>query len=796
MLLKQCYIQGFGKLQDFTYEFTEGLNVICTENGWGKSTFAAFLRAMFYGLPQAGSRTKLEEAERRKYRPWNGGCMGGSLVFEVNEKEYRVERTFGKKESEDTFRLIDLSTNLESTDFSSELGKELFGLDKEAYSRSTYLPQNRINDGGMNDSIGKKLGRLAEGEEESGNFDKAYEALEELRKKYIPDRQKDEKGYVAVLTRKIADTQARLEVCRRKEESAKPWREKEQNAMQHRKELETQLVLCRERLEAAAGYEALAAKKKHYTELCGREESLRVQKNSMQGLFREGVPDLSELRLCRQKAEEAAVLAGELRSYRLEPAEQNELARLQRLFETGVPGEEELQDCIRTEAEVKEQLNHTEHLYQQTESDVKRATKQHKRCRGVAAVLFLLATVVLIAAFYRKPQAETEQHFVDRETVQNAEVTPVNVPLATIGAAVLLGGLVSLVLGLQNRKQEHDAAERLAEYSTEIERLHLREAKGRDVLTQYGFGSEIDITGGLYHLSDEIRRYKLLCDRKEKQDRCINGRDALLQKCTGMLLRYGMETEDITGGLHILENRTRDFLRISEELAEVVKKREHFEQETSPDSFFGVTSPEMSFAELQKTEQELLVQIARTTEEEKDCRERAEEFEKEAEACTELEDSYEELCECLEAKKREYFFITETEKCLKTAKEQFSSRYLRGLTTGFEKYLSLLGEEDFTRSMDGHFGGVRTDVNLNVQVTAYGEDKELGYFSTGIRDLLGICMRFALVDALFSEEQPFLVLDDPFVNLDKEKMGRAVDFLKAAAQHYQILYLVCHESRV
>ena len=98
MLLKRCYVQGFGKLTEFSYEFTEGLNVICTENGWGKSTFAAFLRAMFYGLPQANARTKLEEAERRKYRPWNGGVMGGSLVFEVNGKEYKAERTFGKKE--------------------------------------------------------------------------------------------------------------------------------------------------------------------------------------------------------------------------------------------------------------------------------------------------------------------------------------------------------------------------------------------------------------------------------------------------------------------------------------------------------------------------------------------------------------------------------------------------------------------------------------------------------------------------------------------------------------------------
>ena len=95
----------------------------------------------------------------------------------------------------------------------------------------------------------------------------------------------------------------------------------------------------------------------------------------------------------------------------------------------------------------------------------------------------------------------------------------------------------------------------------------------------------------------------------------------------------------------------------------------------------------------------------------------------------------------------------------------------------------------------GHLDRVQTDIDLNVQITAYGEQKELGYFSTGTKDLMGLCMRFALVDAMFAEESPFLVLDDPFVNLDKEKTERALNFLKEAAEQYQILYLVCHESR-
>ena len=43
----ECYIENFGKLSQFKLDFTEGLNVILRDNGFGKTTFAAFLQAMF-----------------------------------------------------------------------------------------------------------------------------------------------------------------------------------------------------------------------------------------------------------------------------------------------------------------------------------------------------------------------------------------------------------------------------------------------------------------------------------------------------------------------------------------------------------------------------------------------------------------------------------------------------------------------------------------------------------------------------------------------------------------------------
>lgn len=68
MRLLRCHIENFGVLSGFDYEFPEGLAVICRENGFGKSTLAAFLKAMFYGLPRTGAHN-VTENERRRFEP-------------------------------------------------------------------------------------------------------------------------------------------------------------------------------------------------------------------------------------------------------------------------------------------------------------------------------------------------------------------------------------------------------------------------------------------------------------------------------------------------------------------------------------------------------------------------------------------------------------------------------------------------------------------------------------------------------------------------------------------------------
>ena len=152
-----------------------------------------------------------------------------------------------------------------------------------------------------------------------------------------------------------------------------------------------------------------------------------------------------------------------------------------------------------------------------------------------------------------------------------------------------------------------------------------------------------------------------------------------------------------------------------------------------------------------------------------------------------LETDIENLKEEIVNLNEKYGTLSKAEELLKTAKESFSSSYLQDMINGFNKYLKVIDNENMDTNVD---------INLDVKIDVNGMQKEIKYFSAGYKDLIYICMRFSLINALFKDESPFVVLDDPFVNLDEEKTKKALDVLNEFSREYQIIYFVCNESRI
>ena len=204
--LLNCHIVNFGCLSNRSYTFEDGLNVLYAENGSGKSTLAVFLKVMLYGFAST-NKNNLTENERKRYTPWNGGKFGGSLSFAAKGKEYRIERFFGLREKDDTFKLFNLATQKEVTDYDARLGTALLGVDADGFERSLYVSQRAPFLPPKNNTIRAKLGTLLDASDDLGAFEEASRRLDVARRSYITT---GNRGKVGDLEREIKEKENAL----------------------------------------------------------------------------------------------------------------------------------------------------------------------------------------------------------------------------------------------------------------------------------------------------------------------------------------------------------------------------------------------------------------------------------------------------------------------------------------------------------------------------------------------------------------------------------------------------------
>jgi len=152
----------------------------------------------------------------------------------------------------------------------------------------------------------------------------------------------------------------------------------------------------------------------------------------------------------------------------------------------------------------------------------------------------------------------------------------------------------------------------------------------------------------------------------------------------------------------------------------------------------------------------------------------------------ELESKKSELEQKLKTYIEEYEVFLTTLEMLKKADENLKVKYREPLQLSLNKYLSKISNVDIKAQID---------IDLNVLVLEKGGQKDTDFYSKGYQNLIEICKRFALTDVLFRGEKPFIILDDPFYNLDEVKIKNALSLINELSSEYQIIYFICHSSR-
>ena len=782
MKLISCYIENFGRHRRFAMEFSRGMNVIRANNGWGKTTLAVFLKAMFFGMA-CSPRKKLAENERKRYKPWQGGRWGGYVIFAHENKEYKLERFFGDKDRDDTFALYDMATGLPSRDYTEAIGEELFGVDRDSFARSSFFPQGSLPVV-ISDRLNARLNRL---EEYGGDVDRYDEAMALLDRRLKEYKKTGNRGLLAQWERELSALRQKREQCVEKGRERDRCGARLAGALEKERAMGAELARIQEQERRFHQSQTARAEGRRREMLLGQLWEDEEQLKPLDDYFRGGVPSEEELDgLLLEEMQRGELLAREDDAAIREAKGQWE--REQALLEQ-MQRESGDMPSGRRAAKAGGESGGMPSVNQGMETGyMKRSAVFWRRLSVCGVVIMLLGVCLLFAGQVSAGQLS------------------MSVLLDSMGKGIGIVGLVIAMFGFlmyritaagRTDSSGNDRKQSSVLYAAQEERVRLQKQHLESLQAEHRIRTE-ERCRRLSEIEEKKRRFL----QKYQMDDSGLGREELLRmrdrqrdylRLSEQFARHQAEWETYMCEVNERADKAgrNAFTRTENSLSgyapkDVSQERTESNPELLSADFAG--GENISLWQIQKRRYELEKQREELLRKAEACRKDIEILTAEAGQLEETEREIHRLTELYENGRKQAGLLEKTMWYLRQAKESYAARYMERMRQGFKKYMGMLDEEAAAR--------LRLDVELTPGEEALGSLHSQEYMSTGLREFAGICTRLALVDAMYEEEKPFLVMDDPFVNLDEGKLARGRALLEELSREYQIIYFTCHGSRI
>ena len=754
MKMLSLYIESFGKLKDYSYDFSNTLNSFYQENGWGKTTLTVFIKSMLYGL---------NNEDRIKYTPWKSlSSFGGLLIIEAKNKKYRIERQFNPKDKElDSFHIYDIDLGKELKNIDSNVGEKFLNLNSTSFERSVFIPEEKI-DGGFGSDIEAKLANLIGGTNDSESFDKACEILSNRMNQIKLNNKKgiicDKKKKMAAIESEIDDCIAKVAGISLIQEDLEIKNKELIKLNEKKRTISNQIINYSKSQDMQAKYAVL---KKYEDDVKATKEKL----NSNNEIFNGNSLTQEDLLSVKNQYKKLTSLktAAEFEKEK----NINVYERLQQLEETLSKYDLPTSIDIANISKKIEKLNNIKGVLSAHEEE----PVHHKPVLGisftiVSSIILLVGVGLFVYSFFSS--------YKDNFLLSGICVM----------VAATLGYVLSIAFFLINaNKNQPKFNDKVKSYDYE---LRSTEEEIRAFFFKYHLYSN-DYTNNLFIVRSNVQKYTELKAEYDLIDHEGGNREKKIEELTKeinlFLAKFKTTALTIEERIGELNTHLRNKLDIENNLNLKINYINKYiiENKLNNNNKFEAVDINQLNSEIERIDNEIAIINEEKT---KDANEIIE-FEVDVEKLDELKCNYEELKKEVDALENEYRILELSIKYLTNSQNALLKRYVQPMKDSVNKYVNQI-----FKNIDYNI-----DTSFKFQFSTEDGLKDLTNFSRGLQSIISICMRFALIDCLYPNEKPFIILDDPFVSFDDEKLRLGKKIIKDISSKYQIIYFTCHKSR-
>lgn len=846
MKLLSCHIEGFGAFIKKSFTFDENLSAFCENNGFGKTTLAHFISAMFYGMPTKRITDK-GFAEREHYLPFEvNSCAyyGGTITFEWKGKEYKVEKSFDvKTDTKDVCTVYVDGVKTDHFKKGDEIGNAVFGIDKDAFEKTIFVDFECV-ESSTNASINAMLGDKSASFGDNALIDTAVKSLTDEMEKY---KSKSGRGVSLIKDCDTKISELKVQIANDEMLTGSLPALKAQLD-----ELTRESEAVKKDVEKANAYNTLKAKWETYNNLKRDADGYQSVLTALKEKYRLGIPQLTEIESAQECANDIVSLSNQIKLSAQNEESQKRMALLEQTFKSGIPTEENLIDVA----------NHTNALISDKHA-VEMANAELKSQTQTVLLPSKPELEKLVADKKRYDEIKEKLEKTPRYSATNEQKSNYLLPLIICGIAfgggllsflfsVVAGGIITalgaiglLTFGVMTAK--NNGGTKGAENPEWIELDAKKTAVYGSVAETLRFYNclESDLGVGVYKLEQAVANSLADDEKKRETEQKIKTLQTQIDESTAKLNAYfngfGMFDGTFDKRLFALRDAINEFAHLKTANENSLRAIENTQKEMATKkqaireffNAYGLVLP-ASLGEIRQFLKEIETDAEKYLQTQKLHAKKLEEMQEymAKNKLAPLDESTfdEDRLRVLQIKKNAVdekilgvkSGIATAERAtesLATAKAQLETQleiragYMAKHAV-FESAISALIQADknlkekFVKPANKTFEkysskilqklGVRPFISgeFTLQFEKNGILRHEQFLSAGQRAITSLCYRLALIENMYKTDLPFIILDDPFVNLDEENLKIVKDVLADLCKKFQIIYLSCHESRM